>query len=322
MSEKILVPVLGESITEATVSKWLKNEGDKVEADEPIVELETEDSAEDKEADAAVENVSEEEEKKAKKEDELEDYSKGVQKRIATLTKKMREQERAANSAYEYAQSLQAENQKLKQSSTQLNKNYLTEAQNRLNSQRAQANAVLKNAYQEQDWDKVTKAQSILDKITVEESRLANTTPVKVEQPTIYQNYQAPSQMQASVQQPAQPDPAAEDWASKNEWFGEDETMNLAAFNIHRKLVEEEGFDTSDATYYDEIDKRIRTEFPHKFSTGDEVKSNGKMQQNVAPAGRSDSSGRKRQVKLSASEVQMAKRLNVPLSEYAKYIKR
>ncbi len=290
--------------------------------DGEIVELETEESAEDKEADAAVENVSEEEEKKVKKEDELEDYSKGVQKRIATLTKKMREQERAANSAYEYAQSLQAENQQLKQSSTQLNKNYLSEAQNRLNSQRAQANAVLKNAYQEQDWDKVTKAQGILDKITVEESKLANTTPVQVEQPTNYQNYQAPMQQQAPVQQQAQPDPAAEDWASKNEWFGEDETMTLAAFNIHRKLVEEEGFDTSDTTYYDEIDKRIRTEFPHKFSTGDEVKSNSKMQQNVAPAGRSDSSGRKRQVKLSASEVQMAKRLNVPLGEYAKYIKR
>lgn len=290
--------------------------------DGEIVELETEESAEDKEADAVVENVSEEEEKKVKKEDELEDYSKGVQKRIATLTKKMREQERAANSAYEYAQSLQAENQQLKQSSTELNKNYLSEAQNRLNSQRAQANAVLKNAYQEQDWDKVTKAQGILDKITVEESKLANTTPVQVEQPTSYQNYQAPMQQQAPVQQQAQPDPAAENWASKNEWFGEDETMTLAAFNIHRKLVEEEGFDTSDTTYYDEIDKRIRTEFPHKFSTGDEVKSNSKMQQNVAPAGRSDSSGRKRQVKLSASEVQMAKRLNVPLGEYAKYIKR
>ena len=287
-----------------------------------IVELEAEESSEDKEAQASVEDVSAEEEKQVKKEDELEDYSKGVQKRIATLTKKMREQERAANSAYEYAQSLQAENQQLKQSSTQLNKNYLSEAQNRLNSQRAQANAVLKNAYQEQDWDKVTKAQGILDKITVEESKLANTKPVQVEQPTNYQNYQAPFQMQTPVQQQAQPDPAAEDWASKNEWFGEDETMTLAAFNIHRKLVEEEGFDTSDTTYYDEIDKRIRTEFPHKFSTGDEVRSNGKMQQNVAPAGRSDSSGRKRQVKLSASEVQMAKRLNVPLSEYAKYIKR
>ena len=290
--------------------------------DGEIVELETEESAEDKESEVAIENVSEQEDKQVKKEDELEDYSKGVQKRIATLTKKMREQERAANSAYEYAQSLQAENQQLKQSSTQLNKNYLSEAQNRLNSQRAQANAVLKNAYQEQDWDKVTKAQGILDKITVEESRLVNSKPVQVEQTTSYQNYQAPTQQQAPVQQQAQPDPEAENWASKNEWFGEDETMTLAAFNIHRKLVEEEGFDTSDTTYYDEIDKRIRTEFPHKFSTGDEVKSNSKMQQNVAPAGRSDSSGRKRQVKLSASEVQMAKRLNVPLGEYAKYIKR
>lgn len=283
-----------------------------------IVELEAEESS-DEAADAAIEEVSVEE---VKKEEELEDYSKGVQKRIATLTKKMREQERAANSAYEYAQALQAENQNLKQSSTQLNKNYLSEAQNRLNSQRAQANAVLKNAYQDQDWDKVTKAQGILDKITVEESKLANTKPVAVEQPANYQNYQVPMQQQAPVQQQAKPDPEAEDWAGKNTWFGEDETMTLAAFNIHRKLIEEEGFDTSDPTYYDEIDKRIRTEFPHKFSTGDEVKSNSKMQQNVAPAGRSDSSGRKRQVKLSASEVQMAKRLNVPLSEYAKYIKR
>ena len=283
-----------------------------------IVELEAEESS-DEAADAAIEEAPVEE---VKKEEELEDYSKGVQKRIATLTKKMREQERAANSAYEYAQALQAENQNLKQSSTQLNKNYLSEAQNRLNSQRAQANAVLKTAYQDQDWDKVTKAQGILDKITVEESKLANTKSVAVEQPTNYQNYQAPMQQQAPVQQQAKPDPEAEDWASKNEWFGEDETMTLAAFNIHRKLIEEEGFDTSDSTYYDEIDKRIRTEFPHKFSTGDEVKSNSKMQQNVAPAGRSDSSGRKRQVKLSASEVQMAKRLNVPLSEYAKYIKR
>ena len=285
-----------------------------------IVELEIGDSA-DSEAEAAIENVSVEEDKEVKKEEELEDYSKGVQKRIATLTKKMREQERAANSAYEYAQGLQAENNQLKQSSTELNKNYLSEAQNRLNSQRAQANSVLKNAYQDQDWDKVTKAQGILDKITVEESKLAN-TPVQVQQPTNYQNYQAPMQQQAPVQQQAAPDPAAETWAVKNEWFGEDETMTLAAFNIHRKLIEDEGFDTSDATYYDEIDKRIRTEFPHKFSTGDEVKSASKMQQNVASAGRSDSSGRKRQVKLSASEVQMAKRLNVPLSEYAKHIKR
>ena len=252
--------------------------------DGEIVELEAEEVSEDKETLAAVEDVSVEEDKQVKKEDELEDYSKGVQKRIATLTKKMREQERAANSAYEYAQALQAENQNLKQSSTQLNKNYLSEAQNRLTSQRAQANAVLKSAYQEQDWDKVTKAQGILDKITVEESKLANSKPVVEQaQPNNYQAYQQPMQQQQQqmVQQQAQPDPDAEKWADKNEWFGQDETMTLTAFNIHRKLIEEEGFDTSDPAYYDEIDKRIRTEFPHKFSTGDEVKSNSKMQQNV-----------------------------------------
>jgi hypothetical protein len=282
-----------------------------------VVELDSEESSEQTEE---VVNESEPEQKAEKKDEELDDYSQSVQKRIAKLTKKMREQERAANSAYEYAQSLQAENQKLKENNTNANKNYLNEAQNRLNSQRAQANAVLKNAYQEQDWDKVTKAQGILDKITVEESRLVNSQPVQVEQPAFYQNNQMTAQPQAQPNE--QPDPAAEDWANKNEWFGEDETMTLAAFNIHRKLVEEEGFDTSDTSYYDEIDKRIRVEFPHKFSEGGEAKSNSKAQQNVAPAGRSISSGGKRQVKLSASEVQMAKRLNVPLKEYAKYIKR
>jgi len=179
----------------------------------------------------------------------------------------------------------------------------------------------LKNAYQEQDWDKVTKAQEILDKITVEESKLANNRMTIQREP---QYYDAPMPQQQTIQQPAaapEPDPAAEDWAGKNEWFGQDETMTLAAFNIHRKLVEEEGFDPSDTMYYDEIDKRIRVEFPHKFEG---TTTNSKMQQTVAPAVRSGNSGsgRKRQVKLTKSEVEMARRLNVPVQEYAKYIKR
>ena len=236
----------------------------------------------------------------------------------------MREQERAAQSAYEYAKNLQAENESLKTSTSKLNENYYSEAENRLKSQRAQANSVLKNAYQEQDWDKVTKAQEILDKITVEESKLANNKMTIQREP---QYYDAPAPQQNNLQQPIpqqaapEPDPAAEDWASKNEWFGQDETMTLAAFNIHRKLVEEEGFDPSDTMYYDEIDKRIRVEFPHKFEG---TTTNNKMQQTVAPAVRSGNSGsgRKRQVKLTKSEVEMARRLNVPVQEYAKYIKR
>jgi len=295
---------------------------ERVEDEGEVVELDVQES-DDSDASEAIEDVSAEEEQKDKKEDELEDYSKNVQKRIATLTKKMREQERAAQSAYEYAKALQDENNKLKTSTSELNKNYYTEAESRLKSQRAQANVVLKQAYQDQDWDKVTKAQEILDKITVEESKLVN-NKMKVEEPApVYQDYN-PQQFQQQYAQPQQqaapePDPAAQDWASKNEWFGEDETMTLAAFNIHRKLIEEEGFDPSDSMYYDEIDKRIRAEFPHKFS---EEKTKSKIQQTVAPAVRSDGSGRKRQVRLTKSEVEMARRLNVPVQEYAKHIKR
>jgi|TARA_R110002012_G_scaffold24702_1_gene82271 hypothetical protein len=305
-------------------------ESEKVEATEEqapelteVVELDEETKEESEVQSVPIEDVSAEAEEESKDQDELEDYSKNVQKRIKTLTKKMREQERAAQSAFEYAQALQNENQSLKQNSTKLNENYFSEAQSRLSSQRAQANAVLKTAYQDQDWDKVTKAQGILDKITVEESKLVNSKP-NVSRETVYQEPQQP--MRQPMQQPTQqvapePDPEAEDWASKNKWFGEDETMTLTAFNIHRKLIEEEGFDTNDSSYYTEIDKRIRVEFPHKFSD-DGSKTESRIQQTVAPAGRSESSGRKRQVKLSKSEVEMARRLNVPLKEYAKHIKR
>ena len=297
------------------------NQAPEQEVDEgEIVELDV--SEEDQEAQAAVEDVSEEETKQDEEQDELENYSKNVQKRIANLTKKMREQERAAQSAYEYAKSLQSENEHLKTSTSQLNQSYYGEAENRLKSQRAQANAVLKGAYQDQDWDKVTKAQEILDKITVEESKLANNR-MQIEREPVYQEVPNQQAFQQQVQAPTpQADPEAESWAEKNEWFGQDEIMTLAAFNIHQKLIEEEGFDPSDSMYYDEIDKRIRTEFPHKFSDGGAVKSKAKMQQTVAPAGRSDSSGRKRQVRLTKSEVEMARRLNVPVQEYAKHIKR
>jgi hypothetical protein len=277
--------------------------------DGEIVELDSEES------DAS---ALETEAQEPSKEDELENYSKGVQKRIANLTKKMREQERAAQSAFEYAKNLQAENENLKTNTSRLNQSYYSEAENRLKSQRAQANSVLKGAYQEQDWDKVTKAQEILDKITVEESKLANGR-MTIDREPVYQNFPQQTYQQPVQQQTAAPDPAAEDWATKNDWFGQDETMTLAAFNIHKKLVDEEGFDPSDSMYYDEIDKRIRVEFPHKFEG---TKTQGKPQQTVAPAGRSESSGRKRQVKLTKSEVEMARRLNVPVQEYAKYIKR
>ena len=300
-----------------------ENEAIQTEEQEPteVVELdEVEQDSESEQVAAPIEDVSVEETKADQEQDELEDYSKNVQKRISNLTKKMREQERAAQSAYEYAKNLQAENEALKKNTSQYAESYQSEAENRLKAQRAQANAVLKSAYQDQDWDKVTKAQDILDKITVEESKIANGR-LSIEPTTEYQEVQTPQGLQQPTPTP-QPDPAAEDWASKNEWFGEDEAMTLVAFNIHRRLVEEEGFDTNDPTYYTEIDKRIRAEFPHKFSGGGEAEPKGKIQQTVAPAGRSESSGRKRQVRLTKAEVEMARRLNVPLQEYAKHVRR
>ena len=191
---------------------------EKVEDEGEVVELDVQES-DDSDASEAIEDVSAEEEQKDKKQDELEDYSKSVQKRIATLTKKMREQERAAQSAYEYAKNLQAENENLKTNASQLNQSYFGEAEGRLKSQRAQANVVLKQAYQDQDWDKVTKAQEILDKITVEESKLVNNRMKIEDQQAAYQNYNPQQfQQQQQFQQPQaapEPDPAAQDWAEK-----------------------------------------------------------------------------------------------------------
>tara|TARA_R100001440_G_scaffold17929_1_gene30116 strand:+ start:1905 stop:2816 length:912 start_codon:yes stop_codon:yes gene_type:complete len=301
-------------------------DAEKVEATEESVQEPTEvveldeEVTESKETESApIEDISAEESAKYKEEDELEDYSKNVQKRIATLTKKMREQERAANSAYEYAKNLQAENEQLRKSSSELKTNYQTEAESRLKSQRAQANAVLKSAYQDQDWDKVTKAQDILDKINIEESKLANTKIIPETQnqaPPVQPQDMNRQQMQKAV------DPKAEEWANKNEWFGTDKVMTTAAFTIHDILTNEEGIDANNPMYYSELDKRIRNEFPHKFEDDVETTTKPKVQQTVAPAGRSESSGRKKQVKLTKSEVEMARRLNVPLKEYAKHIRR
>jgi hypothetical protein len=277
----------------------------------------------DKEAEEKIENVSEELE--AKQEEELEDYSKSVQKRINNLTRKLREAERGQESAYEYAKRKAAENEQLKARSSNLDRSYLMEAENRLKSQKQQAMSALKSAHEVQDYDKVAKAQDVLAKIAVEENKV-NTSKMAIEQQVRetpvningqpQQNFQQPTQQ---YQAPPKLDEKQEKWVEKNSWFGEDEIMTLAAFSIDQKLVQE-GYDARSDEYYNEVDKRLRQEFPHKFEESS-VKS--KPQQKVASAGRvAGNTSSKRQVKLSPAEVQMAKRLNVPLTEYAKYVKR
>jgi len=303
-------------------------DGEVVEVDLPeekssdkIVEVApTEDS--DQEAEKAIQDVSEEPEEKSA--EELEDYSEKVKKRIGNLTRKLREAERGQESAYEYAKRIAEENQQLKTRSSALDRSYLSEAEGRLKSQKAQALAALKNAHEVADYDKVAKAQDVLSKIAVEEnkvnvskSQLDYQVNIQDEQRANYQNYPVNAAQQNVVPELVGRD---KEWVEQNEWFGQDEVMTMGAMAINNQL-KVEGFDEGSEEYYTEVDKRIREEFPQKFNESS-VKS--KPQQKVASAGRvaGNTGSNKRQVKLSPSEVQMAKRLNVPLGEYAKYVKR
>jgi hypothetical protein len=316
-------------MNEEAKQEELVEEGEVVEVDLPeekpsgkIADLATPEET-DQEAEEAIEDVSEEPQQKS--EDELEDYSEKVKKRIGTLTRKLREAERGQESAYEYAKRIAEENQVLKSRSTSLDKSYLNEAESRLKSQKTQALAALKNAHEVADYDRVAKAQDVLAKIAVEENKVSESKGILEQQEelqTDYQNYYPNQALQNQTQQATVPELVGRDkeWVENNEWFGQDEVMTMGAMAINKQL-ENEGFDLGSEEYYSEVDKRIREEFPQKFNESS-VKS--KPQQKVASAGRvaGNTSSNKRQVKLSPSEVQMAKRLNVPLDEYAKYVKR
>ena len=318
-------------MSEEAKNEEIVDEGEVIEVDLPeekpsgrIADLAPQEEN-DTEAEEAITDVSEEPEEKST--EELEDYSEKVKKRIGNLTRKLREAERGQESAYEYAKRISEENQHLKTRSSSLDRSYLQEAEGRLKSQKAQALAALKNAHEVADYDKVAKAQEVLSKIAVEENKvsvsktqLEHQRNVQEDQQANYQNYVAnqPQQVQQNVA--PQLGEREQGWVEKNEWFGQDEVMTMGAMAINNQL-ENEGFDVGSEEYYTEVDRRIRKEFPQKF-TESSVKS--KPQQKVASAGRvaGNASSNKRQVKLSPSEVQMAKRLNVPLGEYAKYVKR
>ena len=284
--------------------------------DEIIIEQEDDES----------ESETEEKVSKAEADDsdegELESYSKGVQKRISRLTEKYRKEERDRQEAVRLAQQLLQEKQQLEGRLKQLDSGYLNEYGARIEAQVTAARRAYKDAYEAGDTDKMIEAQEALARATTDKQRydLAKSRADERVQTTAappQQQYVAPQQ-QAVAQQP-RVDPKAQSWAEKNDWFGQDEVMTYAAFGVHRKLVEEEGFDPQSDEYYSEIDRRMRTEFPHKFQAS---KSSGKSQ--VAPAGSSASRSTKqgrRTVKLSPSQIAIAKKLNVPLEEYAKYVK-
>jgi len=297
----------------------LDEKGEPVKQEEVVEEqIEVEQVPEDK----SFENEREVKLKKPEEEkDELKDYSDGVQKRIAKLTRKMREAERQREEAVTYAQNVTHQKNQAESRLSKLDKSYVSEFESRVTTSLAAAKLALKNAIESQDVEAQISAQEQLATLSVENARLNSLKVAEQDVVPKQKEVNINPQQRQPQQQQQQSDPRAEDWASKNSWFGNDSAMTYTAFDIHKKLVEEEGFDPKSNEYYEEVDSRIRLEFPHKFDkVVDTTTKRARPAQNVASANRSATSGRKKTVKLSPSQVAIAKRLGVPLEDYAKQL--
>ena len=258
-----------------------------------------------------------EEPKEAKK--EMEEYGEGVQKRIAKLTRKMREAERQKEEAVTYAKRVMRERDQLTHTAINLDRDYAVEMENRIKSSLAAAQAKLGTSREADDKKAEVEALTAISQLGYEQGKLAEIKSRQKMEETAQEavRKQGPA-APMPVQQTLPPDPKAETWAEKNEWFGKNNAMTYTAFDLHRKLTEEEGFDPKSDSYYEEIDKRIRLEFPQKFDKVEQQIS--KPTQNVASATRSSKTSRK-SVRLTPSQVAIAKKLRVPLEEYARQLK-
>ena len=257
-------------------------------------------------------------EKPVEKKDELEEYSESVKKRIAKLTHKIREAERQKEEAINFAHSVKREKEQIESRLSRTDQRYVSEFENRVKSSLDNVKIALKSAINAGDVDAQISAQQQIAELTLEAARLGS---LKSNQQDVVKEKEVTITPQQTNQTP-QTDPKAEDWASRNNWFGNDSAMTYTAFDLHKKIVEEEGFDPRSDEYYAEIDKRIRLEFPHKFAIKEDTstESTNKPVQNVASAKRPSQTGRKKTVRLTPSQVAIAKRLGVPLEEYAKHL--
>ena len=252
--------------------------------------------------------------------EELEQYSDSVQKRIAKLTKKWREAERQKEEALSYAERTIKEKKQTEEKLKKIEPNFLSVSEESITSGVAAAKAKLAAAREANDLDAEADAMAAISELGVKKARLEE---AKIARETLEKQPQARPEVNLRRQQAAQgsPDPKAEAWSEKNSWFGQDTAMTYTAFDLHKKLTEQEGFDPSSDEYYSEIDKRIRLEFPHKFannsSSGEDTRP--APVQTVASAKRSTKTGRKT-VRLTPSQVTIAKKLGVPLEEYAKQL--
>ena len=288
------------------------------EAEEEVKIIELEDPEEKVQNESEVEVVATEEKKET---DDLENYSDSVKKRISKLTNKFREEERQRQAAIEYAEAVKKQNEDLKNRLDKLDNSYVGEFDTRVQSQSVAAKEAYKKAHEEGDPDAMYEAQQTISRIALEEARL---TQIKAQREETIKASEGKAVRTGSpnpVAPPPKPDPKAEDWASKNTWFGQDQTMTYAAFGLHKQLIEDEGFDATSDEYYTELNNRIRTEFPHKFQETPKKSNSPRVASAGTTASKSSTPKGRRTVKLSASQIAIARRLNVPLEEYAKYVK-
>ena len=273
------------------------------------------------ERETKLEEGGEVEKKEGKEDDKLEEYSKGVQSRIAKLTRKMREAERREKAALEYAKAVEAKRQTTETKFSKVNEDYVKQFENRVKDGLDSAQKQLALAIETSDAAAQIEANKKIAALSIDEARLnalkeQQSTTKEVSAPKLSDANTLP---ESTPQNLPTPDPRAEEWAANNSWFGKDRAMTYTAFEIHKDLTEREGFDPQTDEYYAEVDKRIRVEFPHKFDTKETQTS--KPTQNVASVKRSAVRQGKQTVRLTSSQVAIAKKLGVPLEEYAKQIK-
>jgi hypothetical protein len=259
-----------------------------------------------------------EEQPQKKTSDDLEGYSDKVQKRIKDLTFKYREAERREQAAMDYAQGLKKKYEDIEQKYNTVDENYIKEYDGRIEAEKAKVKTMLKEAIDAQDAEKIMEANEALTRLAVEKEKVKISQSEREERAKAAKEQAEKPQEENQPQKPQKVSPRAQEWASENEWFGSDKVMTSAAMGLHDELMGE-GFDAESDAYYNEINKRIRDYFPHKFADTETQEEPRRPVQNVAGVSRKQNG--RRSVKLTKSQVAIAKKLGVPLEEYAKYVK-
>jgi len=290
--------------------------------DEAVIEQLEEKNEQEQGTDKSFENERETKLDEKKSDETLEDYSKGVQSRIAKLTRKMREAERREQAAVEYAKAVEEKRQQLEKRFEKTDSDYIKKFETTISSGLESAQKELAAAIESGNAEAQVEANKRIAQLAFENAKLEAAKEGRENKPQAENPVQFSQANNVNIPRrddPINPDPRAEAWAAKNSWFGSDRAMTYTAFEIHKDLTEKEGYDPSSDEYYAEVDKRIKIDFPHKFGNTENKQTTAPVQ-TVASAQRSVKPGRKT-VRLTSSQVAIAKKLGVPLEEYAKQLK-